>query len=56
MLLQANTQLYGTQGIALGISQLKTVEDDSKAWSLFLINRHEVRTQCLILPEAAEGK
>ena len=34
------------------ISQLKTVEDDSKAWSLFLINRHEVRTQCLILPEA----
>ena len=56
MLLQANTQLYGTQGIALGISQLKTVEDDSKAWSLFLINRHEVRTQCLILPEAAEGR
>ena len=34
------------------ISQLKTVEDDSKAWSLFLVNRHEVRTQCLILPEA----
>ena len=33
------------------ISQLKTVEDDSKAWSLFLVNRHEVRTQCLILPE-----
>ena len=33
------------------ISQLKTVEDDSKSWSLFLINRHEVRTQCLILPE-----
>ncbi len=33
------------------ISQLKTVEDDSKAWSLFFINRHEVRTQCLILPE-----
>ncbi|MBO4708640.1 MAG: hypothetical protein J5727_02540 [Kiritimatiellae bacterium] len=36
------------------ISQLKTVEDDSKAWSLFLINRHEVRTQCLILPEKQE--
>ena len=34
------------------ITQLKTVEDDSKKWSLFLINRHEVRTQCLILPEA----
>ena len=33
------------------ITQLKTVADDSKAWSLFLINRHEVRTQCLILPE-----
>ena len=38
------------------ISQLRTVEDDSKAWSLFLINRHEVRTQCLILPDAPEGK
>ncbi len=38
------------------ISQLKTVEDDSKAWSLFLINRHEVRTQCLILPETPKGK
>ena len=36
------------------ISQLKTVEDDSKAWSLFLVNRHEVRTQCLILPEKQE--
>ena len=33
------------------ITQLKSVEDDSKKWSLFLINRHEVRTQCLILPE-----
>ena len=33
------------------ITQLKTVEDDSKAWSLFLVNRHEVRTQCLILTE-----
>ena len=31
------------------ISQLKVTEDDSKAWSLFLINRHEVRTSCLIL-------
>ena len=28
-----------------------TEESDSKAWSLFLVNRHEVRTQCLILPE-----
>ena len=33
------------------ISQLKTTEDDSKAWSLFLVNRHEIRTQCMILPE-----
>ena len=38
------------------ISQLKTVSDDSKAWSLFLINRHEVRTQCLILPEEPKAK
>ena len=35
------------------ISQLRTTEDDSSAWSLFLVNRHEVRTSCLILdPEA----
>ncbi len=35
------------------ISRLETSEDDSKAWSLFLVNRHEVRTKCLILkPEA----
>lgn len=35
------------------ISHLETVEDDSKAWSLFLVNRHEVRTKCIILkPEA----
>ena len=38
------------------ITQLKTVEDDSKAWSLFLVNRHEVRTQCLILPDAPKDK
>ena len=37
------------------ISQLKTMTEDSAAWSLFLINRHEVRTQCLILtPEAKQ--
>lgn len=35
------------------IAQLETFEDDSKAWSLFIINRHEVRTKCIILkPEA----
>ena len=39
------------------ISQLKVTEDDSKAWSLFLFNRHEVRTSCLILnPEAPKEK
>ena len=38
------------------ISQLKTVEDDSMAWSLFLVNRHEVRTSCLILPEKPNDK
>ena len=31
------------------ISQLKSAQDDSSMWSLLLINRHEVRTQCLIL-------
>ena len=35
------------------ISQLRSIEDDSAMWSLMLVNRHEVRTQCLILkPEA----
>ena len=33
------------------LTQLKTTEDDSYAWSLFLVKRHEIRTQCLILPE-----
>ena len=35
------------------IAPLETFEDDSKAWSLFIITRHEVRTKCIILkPEA----
>ena len=42
------------------IAQLETFEDDSKAWSLFIINRHEVRTKCIILkpdaPVAPVGK
>jgi hypothetical protein len=42
------------------ITQLETSEDDSKAWSLFLVNRHEVRTKCIILkpkaPAATAGK
>ena len=33
------------------IAQLRTTVDDDSFWSLFLVNRHEVRTQCLILPE-----
>ena len=31
------------------ISRLHTTVDDDSAWSLFVVNRHEVRTQCLIL-------
>ena len=31
------------------ITQLRTTEDDDWAWSLFILRRHEVRTQCLIL-------
>ena len=39
------------------IAQLETAEDDSKAWSLFLFNRHEIRTKCIILkPEAPAAK
>lgn len=33
------------------VMQLHTSIDDDCVWSLFLINRHEVRTQCLIIPE-----
>ena len=39
------------------ITHLQTTEDNSLAWSLFLVNRHEVRTQCMILkPETSKGK
>ncbi len=31
------------------ITQLRSLEDDCAMWSLLLINRHEVRTQCIIL-------
>ena len=35
------------------ITQLRSIEDDDAMWSLLLVNRHEVRTQCIILkPEA----
>jgi len=37
------------------ITNLATVEDDSKVWSLFLFNRHEVRTRCIILPPDGDG-
>ena len=37
------------------ITQLRTIEDDSAMWSLWLVNRHEVRTHCIILkPEATK--
>ena len=40
---------FGTNRIA----DLRTTQDNDYAWSLFLVRRHEVRTQCLILsPEA----
>ena len=39
------------------ISQLRSCEDNSSMWSLFFVNRHEVRTQCLTLkPEAPKAK
>ena len=36
------------------IAQLRTTVGDSSAWSIFIINWHSVRTQCLILPEQPE--
>ena len=39
------------------IAQLESSEDDSAMWSLLLVNRHEVRTKCLILrPEVPKAK
>ena len=32
------------------ITKLHTTVDDEYFWSLLIVNRHEVRTQCLILP------
>ena len=31
-------------------ARLHTTVDNDDFWSLFIVNRHEVRTQCLILP------
>jgi len=36
------------------IANLQTKVYDDSEWSLFLVNRHEVRTQCLILPDKTE--
>ena len=37
------------------ITNLEVTEDDDASWSLFLVNRHVVRTQCLILkPEESK--
>ncbi len=36
------------------IANLEASEDDSRKWSLFLINRHEVRTKCQILKPKPE--
>lgn len=33
------------------IAQLRTSERDDSDWSLYLVNRHEVRTSCLILKD-----
>lgn len=33
------------------ITQLRTFVSDDSTWSLFLVNRHEVRTSCIILKE-----
>lgn len=36
------------------VTQLRTSEDDSSFWSFFFVNRHEVRTECVILKPEAE--
>ena len=33
------------------VMQLRTYEKDDSDWSLYLINRHEVRTSCIILKD-----
>ncbi len=39
------------------IAQLESSADDNAMWSLLLVNRHEVRTKCLILrPEAPKAQ
>lgn len=39
------------------VTNLNTTTDDDSLWSLFLVNRHEVRTKAIILPpKAPEAK
>ena len=38
------------------VAQLRTTMYDSAFWSLFIVNRHEVRTYCQILPPAPPAK
>lgn len=33
------------------VTQLRTCEKDDSDWSLFIVNRHEVRTSCIILKD-----
>ncbi len=33
------------------VTQLRTFEADDCEWSLYLVNRHEVRTSCIILKD-----
>jgi len=33
------------------VTQLRTYEKDDSDWSLYLVNRHEVRTSCIILKD-----
>ena len=33
------------------VTQLRTNESDDSSWSMFLVNRHEVRTSCIILKD-----
>ena len=38
------------------IKDLKTTVDNDYVWSLFIVRRHEVRTQCLILSPEAKAR
>ena len=40
----------GRVGGSRRIAHLQTMVDNDFFWSLCILNRHEVRTQCVILP------